>query len=862
MWQKIWTKLAGDYNAKQLKKLTPRLEAIKKAEAELIDFSAEKLQQQFADWKKTLTDAPEQIEDLLPAVFAGIRCASRLLQGTKYQLNEHFVTWDMVPYDVQLLGGMVLHEGKISEMKTGEGKTLVCTLPVILNALTSKGVHVVTVNDYLAQRDAQWMSPLYEFCGLSVGVITAEISAENRQKAYQADITYGTNNEFGFDYLRDNMSQNTERLAQRELHFAIVDEVDSILIDEARTPLIISAPAQESVDKYGVYSQIVPQLSAEQHYTIDHKQKQVTLTEEGIKFIEGQLGTGNIFTEAGFSEVHHLEQALKAQVIMKRDQDYVVREGRVVIVDEFTGRLMTGRRYSDGLHQALEAKEKLEIQRESKTLATITFQNYFRLYEKLAGMTGTAETEAEEFAQVYRLDTVVIPTHKPLRRDDRIDKIFKSTVGKLTAIGDLVESLYQKGQPVLIGTVHIEKSEQLSQLLESRGIPHEVLNAKHHAREAEIISKAGQRQAVTIATNMAGRGTDIKLGAEVAELGGLFILGTERHESRRIDNQLRGRSGRQGDPGVSQFFVSMEDELMRRFGGEKMARLMERLGMPENEAIENPLFSRAVENAQKRIEGFYFDMRKHIVQYDDVMNIHRGKIYARRKEILLEKEIESLVPQLISSWVKHLVEREIPTEEKEEHWDSQDLTAQLKKMIGSEFSAEKSLESARGRSEVIKMIESWALEQWDARRSSFPAEWRQELFRSVMLHTYDELWLEHIDQMTHLRDRVSLAGYAQKDPVMEYKREAYEMFCELLFQVYQQTIRRLFWVEVKAPPTKLTSALPENAQTNQQQIDETIGSAVPLAPNGAAAAPVSRVLPTAVELAPESRAARRRAKRK
>ena len=783
-------------------------------------------------------------------------------KGRNTQLNEHFVTWDMVPYDVQLLGGMVLHEGKISEMKTGEGKTLVCTLPVILNALTSKGVHVVTVNDYLAQRDAQWMSPLYEFCGLSVGVITAEISAENRQKAYQADITYGTNNEFGFDYLRDNMSQNTERLAQRELHFAIVDEVDSILIDEARTPLIISAPAQESVDKYGVYSQIVPQLNAEQHYTIDHKQKQVTLTEDGIKFIEGQLGTGNIFTEAGFSEVHHLEQALKAQVIMKRDQDYVVREGRVVIVDEFTGRLMTGRRYSDGLHQALEAKEKLEIQRESKTLATITFQNYFRLYEKLAGMTGTAETEAEEFAQVYRLDTVVIPTHKPLRRDDRIDKIFKSTVGKLTAIGDLVESLYQKGQPVLIGTVHIEKSEQLSQLLESRGIPHEVLNAKHHAREAEIISKAGQRQAVTIATNMAGRGTDIKLGAEVAELGGLFILGTERHESRRIDNQLRGRSGRQGDPGVSQFFVSMEDELMRRFGGEKMARLMERLGMPENEAIENPLFSRAVENAQKRIEGFYFDMRKHIVQYDDVMNIHRGKIYARRKEILLEKEIESLVPQLISSWVKNLVEREIPTEEKEEHWDSQDLTAQLKKMIGSEFSAEKSLESARGRSEVIKMIESWVLEQWDTRRSSFPAEWRQELFRSVMLHTYDELWLEHIDQMTHLRDRVSLAGYAQKDPVMEYKREAYEMFCELLFQVYQQIIRRLFWVEVKAPPTKLTSALPENAQTNQQQIDETIGSAVPLAPNGAPAAPVSRVLPTAVELAPESRAARRRAKRK
>ena len=816
MIQKILDTLFGNYNVKQLAKLEKTVPQINELEAQYQSLTDDQLKAKFATWKEELSAHPEKVDDYLPEVFAGVKNAARRLCGKSFEVRGKDMEWNMVHFDVQLIGGMVLHQGKISEMKTGEGKTLVCTLPVILNALTGKGVHVITVNDYLAQRDAEWMTPLYEFCGLSTGVIINNKNTQERKDSYESDITYGTNNEFGFDYLRDNMAQNADNIVQRPLYYAIVDEVDSILIDEARTPLIISTSAEESTDKYHAYSHLIKNLEPEKDYIIDFKHKSATLTETGVKKMEELLGLGNIFTESGFEEVHHIEQALKAEVIFEKDKDYVVRDGQVIIVDEFTGRLMPGRRYSDGLHQALEAKETVEIQRESKTLATITFQNYFRLYDKLAGMTGTAETEAEEFAKIYKLDTIVIPTNQPLSRQDLSDKIFKNERGKFTALADEVQKLHDKGQPVLIGTINIDKSEALSHLLTSRGIPHEVLNAKHHEREAEIVTKAGQHGAVTIATNMAGRGTDIKLGEGVKEVGGLAILGTERHESRRIDNQLRGRAGRQGDPGLSQFYISMQDDLMRRFGGEKMAALMERLGLPEDESIENGVISRSVESAQKKVEGFHFDARKHVVQYDDIMNIHREKIYTRRRKLLGSATILEDVDEMITEQVEQLVEANAPTLDASQTWNMSEL---LRTIHGLHTSPKEplnleELEAFHHRDEVMESVSNYLLSEWDTKRKSLPEEVVDQIAKQIVLRSIDELWLEHIDQMTHLRDRVALSGYAQRDPLMEYKREAYDMFKRLLYNVRMTAIANLFRVEFKQDLAFEENDY-SNAQTNE-----------------------------------------------
>ncbi len=820
MIQKVLDTVFGNYNRKQVAKLQKIVPQINTLEEEFQKLSDAEIKTKFANWKETLTQDPEKIDSLLPEVFAGVKNAARRLCDQTFEVRGKPMKWEMIHYDVQLIGGMVLHQGKISEMKTGEGKTLVCTLPVILNALTGKGVHVITVNDYLAMRDAEWMAPLYEFCGLSVGVIVNEKTTQERAEAYKNDITYGTNNEFGFDYLRDNMAQNPESIVQRPLNFGIVDEVDSILIDEARTPLIISTAAEESTEKYGRYSQLVKKLTENEDFNIDLKQRNATLTEAGVKKMEEWLGIGNIFTQSGFEEVHHIEQALKAEVIFEKDKDYVVRDGQVMIVDEFTGRLMPGRRFSDGLHQALEAKEAVQIQRESKTLATITFQNYFRLYDKLAGMTGTAETEAEEFAKIYRLDTIVIPTHKTMIREDLPDKIFKNERGKFKALTDEVEKLNKKGQPVLIGTISIEKSEALSHALSERKIEHEVLNAKHHEREAEIVANAGQPGAVTIATNMAGRGTDIKLGKGVKELGGLVILGTERHESRRIDNQLRGRSGRQGDPGFSQFYVSMADDLMRRFGGEKMGQLMEKLGLPEDEAIENKMISKSVENAQKKIEGFHFDARKHIVQYDDIMNIHREKIYAQRRKLLGSEASLDDVENFIKDLVKHVVEVNAPTQEAGTLWNTQEIFETINAIhlpTENPITLEE-IQNFHHRDDLIESLSNYLLAEWDKKKKSLPENKVDEIAKYILLKSIDELWLEHIDQMTHLRDRVALSGYAQKDPIMEYKREAFEMFQRLLKDVQMVAISNLFRVEFKAG-LEFEEADYSEAQTNQAEID-------------------------------------------
>ncbi len=819
--QKLFEKFFGSHNERVIKQCLSKVPAINALEEEFQTLTDTELKEKFSNWKTILTGEPERVDEFLPEVFAGVKNAARRLFGKSFEVREKDEEWGMIPYDVQLVGGMILHQGNVAEMKTGEGKTLVCTLPVILNALTGKGVHVITVNDYLAQRDAEWMAPLYEFCELTVNVIVHGKTPEERQIAYSSDITYGTNNEFGFDYLRDNMAQRTEDLVQKELHFAIVDEVDSILIDEARTPLIISAPAEESTEKYTRYAQLVPGLQIDTDFDIDEKMKVVSLTPQGITKLEKTLNISNIYTDAGFDEVHHIENALKARAIFEKDRDYVVNDGQVIIVDEFTGRLMPGRRYSDGLHQALEAKEKVDIQRESKTLATITFQNYFRLYDKLSGMTGTAETEAEEFAKIYALDTLVIPTNRPLRRKDFSDKIFKNERGKYTALVNEVARLNETGQPVLVGTISIEKSEALSIALKNKGVPHEVLNAKQHEREAEIVSLAGQKGAVTIATNMAGRGTDIKLGEGVIDLGGLAILGTERHESRRIDNQLRGRSGRQGDAGFTQFFVSMTDELMRRFGGERMAGMMEKLGIEESEAIENKMISKSVENAQKKIESFHFDARKHVVQYDDVMNVHREKMYARRKSVLQTENIDEEISSTAQNLIISLCESYCPRPQRDSNWDDGELVKTLNSIwVSAEMPIKLSdTENFDDRIELANWLTAQLMERWEQKLTTYPSEQRDEVIKYVMLRAVDDLWLAHINDMTSLRDRVSLSGYAQRDPVMEYKREAYIMFEQLLLNVRRTAINNLFRVQFDKP-MELKTADYSNAQTNAEEIEQ------------------------------------------
>lgn len=758
----------------------------------------------------------ETLDDILPEAFAVVREVSKR-------------TLKMRHFDVQLLGGLALHEGRIAEMKTGEGKTLVATLPVYLNALEGTGVHIVTVNDYLARRDAQWMSPIYNFLGLSVGVILHGLTDEQRQASYNSDITYGTNNEFGFDYLRDNMKYDIAQYVQRELNYAIVDEVDSILIDEARTPLIISGPSEESTDKYYKIDKIVPRLQKDTDYTIDEKAKTVILTDEGNIKAEKLLGAGNLYDPANIELVHHVLQGLKAHTLFKRDVDYILKDGEVIIVDEFTGRLMPGRRWSDGLHQAVEAKEGVKIESENQTLATITFQNYFRMYNKLAGMTGTADTEAEEFGKIYNLDVLVMPTNKPMIRADNPDMIYKTEKGKFNAVTREIEELHKKGQPVLVGTISIEKSEVLSHLLKKKGIPHSVLNAKYHDKEAEIIAQAGRNGAVTIATNMAGRGTDIVLGGNIEGLareilidkkdyseedyrqaflkaekicledkekvvnaGGLHILGTERHEARRIDNQLRGRSGRQGDPGSSRFYLSLEDDLMRVFGSDRIAGIMNRLGMDEDMPIENKLVSRAIENAQKRVEAHNFDIRKHLLEYDDVMNKQRVEIYSFRREILQGEELKDRIFSMIEDTVDELLSIYCPDGKHPEEWDMKGLRDAAYGIFSITYSSTpKSIEEAE------ESLMSAIKEAYDKKETDIGSDMTRYIEKMIMLQVVDTQWKDHLLGMDHLKEGIGLRGYGQRDPLTEYKKEAFDVFAEMTDRISIEVLSRIFKIQVK-----------------------------------------------------------------
>ncbi len=821
---RVFKKVLGDPQARTVKRLRKRVEDINRLEDKYKKLTDTKLQEQSQVLRKRLEK--ESLDTVLPDAFAIVREAAGRTLGMRH-------------FDVQMIGGMVLHEGNVAEMKTGEGKTLVATLPVYLNGLTGKGVHVVTVNDYLAQRDAGWMGEVYHFLGLSTAVIMAEQSYIynpkftndehddprfhhlmpcSRREAYAADITYGTNNEFGFDYLRDNMVRETEQLRQRDLHYAIVDEVDSILIDEARTPLIISAPSVTSGNAYAQFAKVVRPLKRDEDYETDEKRKTVILTDDGVEKIEKALSIKNLYGSENIRTIYHLQQALKAQALFKRDKDYVVtKEGEVVIVDEFTGRLLPGRRYNEGLHQAIEAKEGVEVQEESMTLATICFQNYFRLYEKLSGMTGTALTEAEEFHQIYKLDVVEIPSNRKLARFDKPDRIYRTEEAKFKAIAREVKMLNQKGQPVLLGTVSIEKNELLSNLLTKEKVPHQVMNAKNNEREAKIVAAAGQKGGVTLATNIAGRGTDIVLGDGVKDLGGLFVLGSERHESRRIDNQLRGRAGRQGDPGVTQFFVSTEDDLMRVFGGERIANVMARLSVDDETPIENRMISRSLEGAQKKVEGFHFDTRKNVVQYDDVMNRHRKATYSMRREILLHddisKRIKQLIgdeatamagsPQLTSEGFEDIVREVFPLDE-----------AQLDRLFDN--AADK----------FGNALKTEALEYYEAKEQAFSADIMRKIERDVYLQVLDTLWMQHLENMDHLREGIHWMSVGQQDPLVEYRRRAQLYFEEMQQQLRHDVLRTLFHSQPisqeqleQMAETELTRAA-RNSVDNIDQISE------------------------------------------
>ena len=699
------------------------------------------------------------------------------------------------PFDVQLIGGMVLHDGKIAEMKTGEGKTVVATLPVYLNGLSSKGVHVVTVNDYLAKRDAQTMGRVYKFLGLTVGVIVHGLSEEERKRSYGADVTYGTNNEFGFDYLRDNMAHQIDDCVQRELNYAIVDEVDSILIDEARTPLIISGPAEQSTDKYKKANEVLRYLVKDTHYTLDEKEKHTSLTEEGVNVCEEKLGLENLYGDLNVEWVHHIQQALRAHVIFKRDVDYMVKNRQVVIVDEFTGRLMEGRRYSEGLHQAIEAKENVPIMRENQTLATITFQNLFRLYKKLGGMTGTAETEATEFFTIYRLKVVIIPTNRNMVRKDEDDLIYKTRREKTEAIATDIKERHAKGQPVLVGTVSIEKSEELSKMLLKEGVPHDVLNAKHHQREAGIIQEAGVKGKVTIATNMAGRGTDIQLGEGVVEVGGLYVLGTERHESRRIDNQLRGRSGRQGDPGESRFYLSLEDDLMRIFGSDRISRIMDRLGVEEGEVISHPLVNRAIATAQKRVEGQNFEIRKHLLEYDDVMNKQRTVVYGLRRRILNGEEIKDEIEVRIEEAVDQVVSLYALAGNYPENWELDKMYAELKRAFDIDYAIAADVLHYQTADDTVDQVIELAKKKYAEIEGAVGSDTLREIERQVLLGVIDHLWREHLYAMDHLRDATRFRGYAQKDPLQEYKKEGFAMFATTLERIAMDVTQRIMHID-------------------------------------------------------------------
>ena len=705
----------------------------------------------------------ESLDDMLPEAFAVVREASRRVLGMRH-------------FDVQMIGGICLHEGKIAEMRTGEGKTLVATLPVYLNALEGKGVHMVTVNDYLARRDSEWMGRVYRFLGLSVGLIAHDMDFPERKLAYASDVTFGTNNEFGFDYLRDNMVIHPQQMVQRDLHYAIVDEVDSILVDEARTPLIISGPGQKSTDMYAVMARAVAQLKEGEDYKLDEKQKTVAPSDEAVLKVERIVGIKNLYAPENLELSHCFTAALRAKALMKRDRDYVVRDDEIIIVDEFTGRLMVGRRYSDGLHQAIEAKEGVKIQRESQTLASITFQNYFRMYDKLGGMTGTAKTEEDEFLKIYKLPVVVVPTNRPVQRVDEPDAIYKTKRAKYRAVGQAVEEIHKTGQPILIGTTSITQSEELSAILKKHGVAHNVLNAKYHEKEAEIIKDAGQKGAVTIATNMAGRGTDIQLGDGVQELGGLYILGTERHESRRIDNQLRGRAGRQGDPGCSKFYLSLEDDLLRLFASDNIASIMDRLGMDENDPIEHKLITRSIERAQKKVEARNFDIRKHVLEYDDVMNQQREVIYKERRKILkgedLKENIFFMLDKIIESQMDQYANAKLYPEE----WTLDGLIEDAQKIYAPEGKLKKEELEAMSRDELEETLKETAREAYAAREQLFGEANMRELEKVVMLRVVDNHWMEHLDRMDMLREGINLRAYGQRNPLVEYKIEALDMF--------------------------------------------------------------------------------------
>jgi preprotein translocase subunit SecA len=823
----IFKKIFGS-NEREIARLRPIVGQINSFEPEISKLTDEELKAKTAEFKRRIgadekrinADKIETLDDILPEAYAVVREAAKRVISERH-------------FDVQMIGGIVLHQGKIAEMKTGEGKTLTSTLPVYLNAMTGKGVHVVTVNDYLAKRDCNWMGSIFHFLGISTACIihdasylyepkildSNEVSVEmqnlkpvSRREAYGADITYGTNNEYGFDYLRDNMVQDLTQMVQREPNYVIVDEVDSILIDEARTPLIISAPDSESTKMYQQFAALVPRLKRGDDYAVDEKMKAVSINDNGISKIESWLGVKNLYEAGKINYVHHLEQALKAQIIFQLDRDYVVKDGEVIIVDDFTGRLMPGRRYSEGLHQAIEAKEGVRVQKESRTLATITFQNYFRMYQKISGMTGTAATSAEEFFKVYKLEVMEIPTNQPMVRKDLPDVVYKSEKGKFEAIMEEIKKVNKIGQPVLVGTIAIEKSEYLSALLTRFGVKHEVLNAKHHEKEAAIIAKAGQYGAVTIATNMAGRGTDIKLGEGVKEVGGLYIIGTERHEARRIDNQLRGRAGRQGDPGRSQFYVSLEDELMRRFGGDKLYNLMNSLGLPEDQPIQNKIISRTIENAQSKIEGFNFDIRKHVLDYDDVMNKQREVVYKKRWEILEMKDTKSEMLENIKDEIEKVVA--FNCAETEEGCDPKEIFENVKNIMPVDDSVSKKIEEdmnnrninpAEKISKITENLAGLAKEAYNKKEQEIGADLMRSIEKSIMLQTIDNLWMNHLDEIDYLREGIGLRGYGQRDPLIEYKREAFHMFSGLMDNIRSSIARTIFKVTLVAPPREETA---------------------------------------------------------
>lgn len=806
MFNKFFDRLFNGSNERDIKKMRQLVEEkINPQESALKKLSDSSLANKTNEFKARLAKG-ETLDDILPDAFAVIREASRRVLG-------------MRQFDVQLIGGIILHRGNIAEMGTGEGKTLVATAPVYLNALEGKGAHVITVNDYLAKRDSEWMGQVYKFLGLSVGLIVHDLNFEQRKIAYNSDITYGTNNEFGFDYLRDNMVSSLDQMVQRPLHYCLIDEVDSILIDEARTPLIISGPGQKSTDNYYVMSKLVPQLKLGEDYTIDEKQKTVAPTEAGVSKMEKMLKVDNLYDTDNLELNHLFVQALRAQAMMERDRDYVVKDGEVVIVDEFTGRLMYGRRYSDGLHQAIEAKEGLQVQRESQTLATITFQNYFRMYDKLAGMTGTAKTEEQEFIKIYGLEVFQVPTNRPVQRKDLPDVIFKTKRGKYRAVVREIERRHATGQPMLIGTTSIEQSEQLSHMLKEAGIVHNVLNAKYHELEAQIVAQAGQKGQVTIATNMAGRGTDIVLGEGVSELGGLAIIGTERHESRRIDNQLRGRAGRQGDSGSSQFFLSLEDDLLRIFGGDNIKKFMEKMGLEEDEEIRSSMVSSAIQKAQKRVEERNFDIRKYVLEYDDVMNQQRKVVYEQRRKILEGQDMKDQILNMVDMLINHGLETYANPKLYPEEWDFDALIKYCEKYFLAPGEVKLDEIENMSREEIGRKLMDIAHETYEAREKSIGSSMMRELEKAVMLKVVDSKWMEHLDDMDMLKEGIGLRSYGQRNPIVEYKVEAFNIFSEMQQAMIETIILYLYHIQIQFTPS------PENdAPSKKERIDSSVNN--------------------------------------